>query len=57
MIIQGDGAHYRLTDDLKTRGHRMASSDAGWGVFLFALFRACGENSRLSLYVVRIWTR
>ena len=57
VLIRGDRAHYRLTDDLKTRGHRVASSGAGWGVFLFALSRACGENSRLSLRMVRIWAR
>ena len=57
VLIRGDRAHYHLTDDLKTSGHRVASSGAGWGVFLFTLSRACGENSRLSLRMVRIWAR
>ena len=57
VLIRGDRAHYRLTDDLKTRGHRVASSGAGWGVFLFTLSRACGQNSRLSLRTVRIRAR
>jgi hypothetical protein len=57
MILQGDRAHYRLTDDLKTSGQRVASSGAGWGIFLFALSRTCGQNSRLSLRMVRIRAR